>query len=229
VSNNRSHGVTGPAPAKTEIAKPSARPEPPASSVAYFSGLMRRDPVRNPPAQREESTERRPFAKQDDDQKSTRFDLYADSAGDDSDGNPFDSDTPILGSLQGDGRGFPADFGVTAPDQTGAAGAPMPQNETLERLTQGLVTAIQMSRKTVANKWAVRMMLEPSFLKDTALELKRDGGQLKVRIVTSSLDSYRAMAPHLAELRDRLETRCGGFAEVDIRLVSGPVGGETAV
>lgn len=97
-----------------------------------------------------------------------------------------------------------------------SGGTPTMSLERFEQLAEGLVTTVQMARRTVANKWNLRLVMSPSVLKDTALELARDGGRLTVRIVTSSLDSYRLAAPQVDQLRERLERRCEGFVEVSL-------------
>lgn len=103
------------------------------------------------------------------------------------------------------------------PGANAASGStPTMSLERFEQLAEGLVTTVQMARRTVANKWNLRLVMSPSVLKDTALELARDGGRLTVRIVTSSLDSYRLAAPQVDQLRERLERRCEGFVEVSL-------------
>lgn len=72
-----------------------------------------------------------------------------------------------------------------------------------------LVDRILVSQPRRDGGEEVRVRLDPRWLPDTEVRLTRSAGALEVEFVADGREGRELLAPHLSELRDRLEKRAG--------------------
>ncbi|MGC8720801.1 MAG: type III secretion HpaP family protein [Thermodesulforhabdaceae bacterium] len=89
--------------------------------------------------------------------------------------------------------------------------------ELIPELVRKMVDRILVEVPGTSHKQEVRIRLSQDILPDTDIRIFREGGRLEVHFVTGSRESSDFVSPHLASLKDALESRQGEPVNVSLQ------------
>jgi hypothetical protein len=99
-----------------------------------------------------------------------------------------------------------------------APGVVQPQ-ERLARLVEELSASLQVSTRTRADQWDIRLVLKSDILPQTALQMSSDGYRLTTRFITADPEIERMLRAHRDMLESALRRRCRLAIGVEVERV----------